>query len=624
MAAIMPTARAIERLANRGVSLYYNGQPLNVKGRLGLALRVRGAVSAGDLAAQIRRLSRQELSHGAYELNGGRFVACPELAGLTEKHSEALRLAIRGNDPAGLLAMMSRSGPDNFIAHAVTVVDQNELLAALERLYDDPKMQTKNHHRLIRQAIAELFNAQLAGLGLKHFNLLAEIPEFARMLALPAVSASHEGISASRHTFKVLYLLGEIKAWAGGERELLSAELLGRKPAEGTETSAELKIIEYLKSLDDCDLVKYLSDLTDPKQQEAFKNMLVYYDQTEALLAYIRRLSPEEAGLLLAALRQIFQFEFMDFMSAVLLNINNTNLLVLAALLHDIGKINSQPFHTKQLALAETIGRRLAQRQGFSVSGIEIIKQVVRHHVLMGSIPLKEDNYESFAKVFDAPLDKEMLPELINILTLIGILDVAATGARGHLNSHGIHMMKLLHKNYQRFLSQELNWLEICDLMTHQGYGFGRLISFVGPASANKLSQAIEELVPREELSAFYGFISRTNHFSQFYFKLKNYQPRAAIVLFLLLARLRLAAAQNGRIINNIRLDSSQAAKIAERLSQISEEELVQNSQGAIYNFYRDRRRQTLFSVTAAGLVFEVNCDRKEISVMLDKPEGEQ
>ncbi len=124
-------------------------------------------------------------------------------------------------------------------------------------------------------------------------------------------------------------------------------------------------------------------------------------------------------------LRNLFSGNYIlefPFISALSLNMPNKRYLLLAALIHDIGKgVEGKESH---LVKGAVIAERICKRMGIDKTHTETIKFIVANHTLMTNTALRRDinNEEeivNFAK-------KVETPELLNYLFLISFADLKA------------------------------------------------------------------------------------------------------------------------------------------------------------------------------------------------------
>jgi [protein-PII] uridylyltransferase len=104
-------------------------------------------------------------------------------------------------------------------------------------------------------------------------------------------------------------------------------------------------------------------------------------------------------------------------------DVHAPELVYLAALLHDIGKLANQPGHAE--SGAEMVGQ-IGGRLRLPVDAISAVQTLVRHHLLMSeTAQLRDLNHEKTIQDFTQIIDT---PDLLNMLFLLTYADIEATG----------------------------------------------------------------------------------------------------------------------------------------------------------------------------------------------------
>gem|GEM_PF-3482511 len=420
----------------------------------------------------------------------------------------------------------------------------------------------KASDRLMAHDIIEtIISSLMSELGFETADIYDVFPDVKKMVNLAQSSRAHEGRSAASHTVKLLSLLNIVRRRSGGEEEIdLPAELLGTNKFLGLEP---VKALENMVNLIGS---RRLNEMA--KSNPALNGIAEASKSTESMRQYTAE--AKDAKNMLNALWYAYSRDFLEFLADIYSRVENKDFLAVCALLHDIGKIEDDTYHTHKEDLVERITRNslgAARRENFD-DFVRIARAVVRYHVLFGSVPLKEEGYDYYGRINDLMGSRGSQEELYNILTLISILDVAATGSKGLLFVPGMDDMKRLYENYMEALGGK-SWSDITSREMFHGYGFSRMLSFVGEDKRDELDGAMR-MVPRKELSDFWVVLNRMGRFTQFFFKLKNFQAvRNVVRLFLLIKRVAVASSRNDLTINVVHIKIKDMAAFEDALAKI-------------------------------------------------------
>jgi len=618
LVAIFPTAKAIRRLEKKGIAVFQEGQPLNVRSRGGLIVRGGlkgkiGDITVTEAARRIRVAAEFEYPPDIHVLNLDELKPIETVTDHVPA-SYDFKTIYEESRLQEAFGILKQEGVHGYVAASRKAITCYKTLVLLERIYVARIAKGAVDESLVVSAMEETINFVLARFGLDGIRLFDEIPEFKKLLAQAPESKGHDGVSSSLHTFRILLMLSNILDWKEGKKNYFAPELRGRDGVAFTTAhhlSRAKKLIRYLDSID---IAQYRSLLTD-NGRALVDRLLAVRESTEGVDAFLAGLDKNGLETLLTALYEIYVNHFMDFMVEVFSKVKNKKLLALSAALHDIGKIEDQAHHTKKGPLAAKIMGRIADHWGFSADEVRISAEIVEHHVLYGSVPLREENYSSFGRINGTFASPGVQAEFVHILALVGILDVAATGEKGRLYVPGMEMMRLLHRNYVACLEGRRDWDETCQLMTQRGYGFGRLTSFIGEDRTEQISLAIKNIVPEDEVSSFYSFITRTERFSQFFFAMKNFSVESAIKLFLALTRVSRAAVQYDLVLRCIPLKMKEAEALSTICSGIDLNSVL--SQERALAVVRDHRAVEETRIECSGIVFNLNRSTRELRIAL-------
>jgi [protein-PII] uridylyltransferase len=128
-------------------------------------------------------------------------------------------------------------------------------------------------------------------------------------------------------------------------------------------------------------------------------------------------------------------------------DVENPEVLYLAGLLHDIGKLDPTPGHEETGAAA---ARRIAARLGMDAAGAEKVAALVRHHLLMSrTSQLRDLTLDATIRDFVAAVPTL---DLLNMLFLLTHADMEATGV---LSPVKVRFLEDLYYRAERALSEQ-------------------------------------------------------------------------------------------------------------------------------------------------------------------------